>query len=109
MSQPIVFAWLRDAKEEPGIRVENAGKGATWNGKIKVTALTSKSETSYGFTRLYEQSRNEHPIGRQDKLLFDKTRDNEIKIEITYEDEEQGGNVYNWEEEKLKLPKEWLS
>lgn len=107
MSRPIVFAWLRDGKEEPGIRVENAGKGVAWNGNVVVTTQTSKSETEYGFTRLYEQSRYEYPIEGQPKLLFDPTRDKKIKIKITYEDEEKGGEKYEWEGE-FKLHKEWL-
>lgn len=107
MSRPIVFAWLRDEKENPGIRVENAGKGAAWNGKITILALPSKTETEYGFTRLYEQSRYEYPIEGQRRLLF-KSSDKKLKIRIMYEDEEKNGEKYPWEGD-FELPERWLS
>ncbi len=107
MSRPVVFAYLRDARDIPGIRIENAGKGVAWNGKISVTALTSKSETMYDFTRLYEQSENIHPIVGQPKLQFDPERDKKIRIAISYEDEERRGNRYKWEGE-FALHREWL-
>ena len=107
MSRPIVFAWLRDGKEEPGIRVENAGKGAAWNGRITIKADTSKAQTRYDFTRLYEQSRYEYPIENQPRFMFDPSRDNRINIEITYDDEETGGKQYRWVTE-FNLQREWL-
>ena len=108
MSRPIVFASLRDNKEPPGIRVENAGNGVAWNGNVKVTALTSKLKENYQFTRLYGRNRYEYPTGGQPKFPFDPKRDKRVKISITYGDEERGRENHYWEAE-FDLHEEWLT
>ena len=108
MSRPVVFAWPRDKTEAPGIRVENAGKGAAWNGDVVVTGNVSGNQTKYSFTRLYEQTRYEYPIEGQPQFSYDRTRDTRMKIEISYYDEDKRGRKYDWEGE-FELPNAWLN
>lgn len=107
MSRPMVFARLWDRKEKLGIRVENAGNGVAWNGKVKVTALPSNRDVNYTFMRLYGRAVSENPTGDQPTISYNP-EDKRLKISIDYEDEERGGEKYHWEEE-FDLPREWLT
>lgn len=108
MSRPIVFAYLRDATDQPGIRVHNGGRGAAWNGRITITSFPSKATSAYEFTVIYERTEYRYPNPGQQLLQFDRNSDTKIHVAISYSDEEKGGTEYRWEGD-FELQKAWIS
>ena len=99
--KPKIFAYLREAKEVVangvikeknallGIFVENAGRGAAWDGKIKIYSPDGKELWSDGFTRLYPTWVYEYPTDDDLPINESVKKHKEIKVEIDYKDEEE--------------------
>ncbi|MBI4311691.1 MAG: hypothetical protein HY681_07905 [Chloroflexi bacterium] len=106
-TRPMLYAWLRDKKESPGMKLENAGTGVAWNGKVVITALDTSARTEFHFPPLYPRSGCEFPPHGLHQQLFDPLLDRRIRVEISYDDEERRGRTYHWQMEAA-LPVEWL-
>jgi len=116
--RPKVFAYLRHKKEIVnahgiikekkallGIFIENAGRGAAWDGRIKVYSPTGEELLGDGFTRLYPAWRYEYPTD-DDLPINDSVKERkEIKVEIDYKDEEEEKYHY---EITISIPEEIL-